>query len=67
MPRSKAQRLAQNKYDQKTYDQILIRVKKGRREEYKQAAALRGVGFMEMIRLAIDEYIANHEPTVSTP
>ena len=59
---SKAQKLAQQKYNQKTYDQIIIRVKKGLRDEYKLAADMRGLGLMEMIRLAIAEYIQNHDP-----
>ena len=59
---SKAQKLAQQKYNQKTYDQIIIRVKKGLRDEYKLAADMRGLGLMEMIRLAIAEYIQNHAP-----
>ena len=60
MPKSNAQKLAQQKYDQKSYDQILIKVKKGKREEYRQSAESIGLGQMEMIRLAIEEYIKNH-------
>ena len=59
---SKAQKMAQQKYNQKAYDQVLIRVKKGKREEYRLAAEARGVGLMEMFRLGVEEYIQNHEP-----
>ena len=59
---SKAQLIAQQKYNSKNLDSVTFRVKKGKKEEYKEAAEVRGLGFMEMIRLAIEEYIANHEP-----
>ena len=60
MPRTEAQKLARANYDAKAYDQILVRVKKGKREEWKQAAEMRGIGYVEMIRQATDEYIQNH-------
>ena len=60
MARTQAQNLAQDKYNAKTYDQILVSVKKGKREEYKQAAEIRKIGYIEMIRQATDEYIQNH-------
>lgn len=47
-------------YKKANYDNILVRIKKGKREEYTQAAAELGLGQAEMIRLAIEEYIANH-------
>lgn len=57
---SKAQKMAQQKYNQKSYDQILIRVKKGKREEYRLAAEARSLGLMELFRISVEEYIANH-------
>ena len=60
MAKTQAQKLAQDKYNAKAYDQILVRVKKGKRDEWKQAAELLGIGYVEMIRQATDEYIANH-------
>ena len=60
MPRSEAQRIAQEKYNSANYDQILIRVKKGSKDEYKQAAADRAIGLMELFRRGADEYIQNH-------
>ena len=60
MARTESQKLAQQRYNEKTYDLVNFRVKKGKKEEYKQAAELRGLGFMEMIRRAVDEFIKNH-------
>ena len=60
MPRTPAQKLARATYDDKAYDQILVRVKKGKRDEWKQAAEIRKIGYIEMIRQATEEYIANH-------
>lgn len=47
-------------YKKENYDQILIRVKKGKKEEYKQAAEGLGLGQMELFRTAVEEFIANH-------
>lgn len=56
----KSHNLANMKYAAKSYDTITFIDKKGKREEYKQAAKARGLGLMEMYRLAIAEYIQNH-------
>lgn len=63
---SKAQLIAQQKYNEKNLDSITFKVKKGKRELYKAEAEARGLGFMEMIRRAIDEYIQNHSPQTMT-
>lgn len=63
---SKAQLIAQQKYNEKNLDSITFKVKKGKRELYKSAAEARGLGFMEMIRRAVDEYIQNHAPQTMT-
>ena len=47
-------------YKKANYDQFIFRAKKGKREEYKQVAEKLGLGQMEMFRLAIEEFIANH-------
>ena len=60
MAKTQAQKLAQDKYNAKAYDQILVRVKKGKREEYKESAAMFGIGLMELFRRGADEYIQNH-------
>lgn len=59
---SKAQILANLKYRAKTYDRISIDVKKGKREEYKQAAKERGISLALIIQKGVEEYIRNHPP-----
>lgn len=54
-------------YKKANYDNILVRVKKGKKEEYQQIADDFGFGQAEMIRLAIEEFIANHTGEVMTP
>ena len=58
---SESQKMAQIRYNAKTYDQVLVRVKKGKRDEYKKEAELRGLALMEFFRQAAEEYIANHK------
>ena len=57
------QRTKKDIYDQEykktNYDQVAIRVKKGKREEYQQAAENFGLGYGEMIRLAVEKFIAD--------
>lgn len=50
-------------YKKANYDQILIRVKKGKQQDYRQAADTLGLGQMEMFRRAVDEFIARHVGT----
>ena len=59
---SRAQILAQMKYNAKTYDRLEIQLKKGMKEIYKQQAAARDIGLMELFRRGADEYIKNHPP-----
>lgn len=66
MARTEGQKISRQTYNDTHYDQILIRVKKGKRDEYKQAAAERGIGFMEMFRVSVEEFIQNHKPIVDT-
>ena len=47
-------------YKKLNYDNILVRVKKGKKEEYQQSADSLGLGQAEMIRQAIEEFIQNH-------
>ena len=47
-------------YKKANYDQILIRVKKGKQVAYTATAAALGIGRMEMFRRAVDEFIQNH-------
>ena len=60
MARTDGQRISQQRYNDKAYDLINFRVRKGKKEEYKQAAEERGIGLMELARRGIEEYIENH-------
>lgn len=62
MKRYKSQTLATNKYNAKAYDSIIVRVKKGIRDEYKQAAKLRGLSLARLVTSAVDEFLKNHPP-----
>ena len=61
---SKAQILASTRYRDKNCDRIEFTVPKGKKEEYKAAANARGLGLMEMLRAATEEYIKNHSVEV---
>ena len=45
-------------YKRNNYDKIFFLVKKGKRAEYQQAAENFGLGQAEMIRLAVETFIA---------
>lgn len=60
MKRYRSQTLATNKYNAKTYDSIIVRVKKGIRGEYKLAANLRGLSLAKLITTAVEEFLNNH-------
>ena len=47
-------------YKDKFYDRMAIWVKKGIRDEYKQAAARMGVSLASLVQTAVEEYIENH-------
>lgn len=59
---TKSQILANSKYRLKAYDTISFAVKKGKREEYKQAAAARDMSLAGLLQNSVDEYIQNHPP-----
>ena len=61
MPRTESQKLSQQRYNERTYDRLAILLKKGKRDEYRKEAELRGLGLMEFFRQAAEEYIANHK------
>lgn len=54
--------LAKDKYNDKTYDQLSIRVPKGLRDRYKQLAAERGLSLAALMVKSIDEYVSKHPP-----
>ena len=56
--KTEAQKRATRKYNQKTYENILVRVKKGEREEYKDKILNMGyVSINQFILDAINEKI----------
>ena len=46
-------------YKKTHYDQVAFRVKKGKREEYKSAAQDFGVSLSELLKTAVETYIAD--------
>lgn len=52
---SKAQQKAVDRYNAKTYDNITLRVKKGKKDEIQAHADARGVSINSFINRAIDE------------
>ena len=64
MPASKAQQKAVNKYMKANYDEIKIRVEKGRKAEIKAYAESQGESVNAFISRAIDEAM-KHTPSES--
>lgn len=48
-------------YDKAAYDKVLIRLKKGDREDYKAAAESLGLSLNALFVTAVDEYIQQHK------
>ena len=61
MAYTEAQKKATMKYQKEKQESISIRVKKGTREHYKQAAEDLGLSFAGFIIAAMDEYIQQHK------
>lgn len=63
--RTEAGRLAKmaynDEYNKNTYDNLHLRVKKGIRDEYKQAANRLGLSLAALVTSAVDEYIERHK------
>ena len=57
-----AKRRADRKYSEKTYDRVAIRVHKGTRSRWHDAAAARGLSLAALIVAAVSEYIQTHPP-----
>lgn len=55
MPISEARKRANEKYNANAYDQIQVRVRKGKKAIIKTHAEDRGEGLNEFIKRAIDE------------
>ncbi len=56
---SEAQKRATNKYNKKTYDQISIRIPKGKREVYNQLAKDKNMSLASLIVQLLDREIEN--------
>lgn len=57
-----ARRREYNKiYKVENYDQMLVRVKKGKRREYQKAAADLGMSCRELVQRSVEEFIARHK------
>ena len=68
MPYSEAQKRADKKYRAKAYDQLSIRIPKGKREEYKRLAEKRGESLAGMIiRLLESEMQKDGRPEDGRP
>lgn len=57
---SQAQKLAQQKYNAANYDRVAIRIKKGKRDEYKQKATKLGLSLSMLVQYSVESYGANH-------
>lgn len=56
MPVSEARKRANAKYTSKAYEQIAVRVKKGKRDLYKQRAEAEGLSLAAYIETALEYY-----------
>lgn len=55
-----ARTVANNKYNKKTYDQIITRVKKGIRADFNAACKLEGISAADYLTRCIMELIRKH-------
>lgn len=62
MPYTAAQKRANKKYKEKAYEQIAIRVRKGKREEYKRFAESTGESLAGLITRLLDEEMKRRAP-----
>ena len=51
----KSQIKATAKYNQKNYDVVSVRIKKGKKDKYKQLADSKGVSFAQLVQSVLDE------------
>jgi predicted HicB family RNase H-like nuclease len=66
MPTTKAQQKAVAKYRSKTYDQLKIEVKKGKKESLQAHAAERGESLNGFVNRAIDETVIRDKAATDT-
>ena len=63
MPNKTARNQAIMRYRDKTYERIVLDVKKGTKDFYKSEAAKRGLSLAMLIKNAVEEYLHNHQET----
>ena len=63
MPYTEAQKRANRNYKTKAYHQLAIRIKKGKREEYKQLAEKNGESLAGLIVRLLDEELERSKTT----
>ena len=51
------------RYRDKTYERIVLDVRKGTKDFYKSEAAKRGLSLAMLIQNSINEYLKNHQET----
>ena len=57
---SQAQLDANRRYRENHIERVVVEVRKGMKDYYKESAAMFGIGLMELFRRGADEYIQNH-------
>ena len=60
MALTESQKRANQRYRDKVYDRLAVMIKKGKREEYKNAANVRGMSLAGLVQSSVEEYIENH-------
>lgn len=63
MPNKTARNQAIMRYRDKTYERIVLDVKKGTKDFYKSEAAKRNLSLAMLIQKGVEEYIKNHQET----
>lgn len=56
-----AQNRAVQRYKEKNYDRLAIAIKKGKRDEWKTAAADLGLSLAGLVVAGVEEYISRHK------
>ena len=60
MPKTNAQKMASRKYRSNNYETVSFEVRKGIRDEYKEAAAELGISLAGFFKAAAEQFIERH-------
>lgn len=63
MPNKTSRNQAIMRYRDKTYERIVLDVKKGKKDFYKEEAEKRNLSLAMLIQKGVEEYIKNHQET----